>query len=112
MGKMAVSNWNGCVSSVFDFSNKRLFVSMENGQESHRCEVDSPDKLGLKRKSMQVVSDRVRLWLIFLSTIRSCFIPATGKAIENPVLHVLVCVEIDPNGRFRGSCEKDERSLP
>jgi predicted Fe-Mo cluster-binding NifX family protein len=37
--KIAISVWNGFVSSVFDFAHKLLLVDIENGHELNRSEV-------------------------------------------------------------------------
>ena len=37
--KIAIPIWNGCVSSVFDFSRSLLLVDVENSTESKRSEI-------------------------------------------------------------------------
>ena len=47
--KIAIPEWQGCVSTVFDFANRLLLIDIDRKAEINRAEIALPDEPTLQR---------------------------------------------------------------
>ncbi|MBA7631033.1 hypothetical protein ES703_38560 [subsurface metagenome] len=47
--KIAIPEWQGCVSAVFDFANRLLLIDIDGNEEINRAEIALPDEPVLQR---------------------------------------------------------------